>query len=167
MDYVVQEVAACGEPRPFLVMLGWQDHSSEYTISLATELLGAAGFVARSVPVGEVTQYYRASDYFVLGSLKEGFGRVYIEALAEGLPVIAHDYSVMRFVLGDQAELADLSRTGTLSALILRNAQLQEDAGRAVQRRRYVESNFSWSTLRPKYLEMFKWAKASNAERRR
>jgi 1,2-diacylglycerol 3-alpha-glucosyltransferase len=161
MDYLVQELAACNEPRPFLVMLGWLDPSSPYTISLATELLGAAGFVARSVPLEEVNQYYRASDYFVLGSLKEGFGRVFIEALAEGLPIIAHDHSVMRFVLGDQAELVDLSRPGTLSALISRNAELQEDAGRAIQRRRYVESNFSWTTLRPKYVEMFEWAKAS------
>src|SRR5580658_8601356 len=149
MDYLVQELAACNEPRTFLVMLGWLDASSPYTISLATELLGAAGFVARSVPLEEVNQYYRASDYFVLGSLKEGFGRVFIEALAEGLPIIAHDHSVMRFVLGDQAELVDLSRPGTLSALISRNAELQEDAGRAIQRRRYVESNFSWTTLRP------------------
>src|SRR5277367_1357773 len=30
MDYVVRELAACDEPKPFLVMLGWQDPSSPY-----------------------------------------------------------------------------------------------------------------------------------------
>ncbi len=40
------------------------------------------------LPKEELINYYRESDIFVLPSFKESFGRVYAEAMTQGLPVI-------------------------------------------------------------------------------
>jgi 1,2-diacylglycerol 3-alpha-glucosyltransferase len=163
MDYLVNEVAALrsevssqkSELIPFLVLLGSIDAQSESVISLARERLGESGFTARSVPYQEVQDYYRAADVFALASLQEGFGRVFLEALIHGLPVIAHDHPVMRFVLGNEGTFADLSRPGVLAKHLgtaLRELGTDEAADR---RRESVRARFSWPVLRPQYREMF------------
>jgi len=118
MDYTVNEIASMSSPRPYLVMLGAMDEETPPILALAREKLGAENFTARSVPLNLVTRYYQAADVFVLASLQEGFGRVYIEALIHGLPVIAHDGPVPRFVLGDQGIFADLNQPGSMSSAL-------------------------------------------------
>ncbi|NJL52350.1 MAG: glycosyltransferase family 4 protein [Hydrococcus sp. SU_1_0] len=116
MDYVVNEVAAVPEPRPYLVMLGAMDEENTPPIlQLAEQELGKQNFTARSVPYTQVQEYYQAADIFTLGSLQEGFGRVYLEALIHGLPCIVHDHQVMRYVLQKQGIFADFSQTGSLT----------------------------------------------------
>ncbi len=155
MDYVVDEVAALPEPRPYLVMLGYMDANSPPIIDLASQKLGKDGFTARSVPYEEVAKYYQAADIFVLGSLKEGFGRVYLEAMIHGLPCIVNDHPVMRYVLAEQGTFSDLSKSGAMSqalADLLERSQSVEDR---IQRREFVRRSFSWQSLAPSYLQMF------------
>jgi 1,2-diacylglycerol 3-alpha-glucosyltransferase len=155
MDYVVNEVAQLPQPRPHLVMLGQMDEHSAAILSLAAEKLGPENFTARSVPYEQVTDYYRAADIFTLASLQEGFGRVYLEALIHGLPVIAHDHPVMRFVLGSEGALIDMSKPGALAGELnaaLRRATTPEESAR---RRESVRQRFSWPVLAPQYRDMF------------
>ena len=105
--------------------------------------------------------WYAAADVFVLGSLDEGFGRVYIEALGAGVPVFCHDFPVGRFVNGPEAVYGDFSRPGTLAALLAQRADLfGEDASGDTRRWAYARDSFSWSALAPKYREMFQAAAA-------
>jgi glycosyltransferase involved in cell wall biosynthesis len=155
MDYLVEEVARLSSPRPYLVLLGAMDDQSETILKLAHEKLGAENFSARSVRYEQTADYYRAADVFVLASLQEGFGRVFLEALIYGLPVFAHEHPVMRFVLNHEGVLCDLSQPGCLSARLqegLREHTTPEDAAR---RRESVRKRFSWETLAPRYREMF------------
>lgn len=163
MDYLVREIARLPQPNPYLVMLGAMDAESGPIVALAREKLGHDNFTARSIPHGEVADYYRVADLFVLASLQEGFGRVFLEALMHGLPVIAHDHPVMRFVLGDEGVFGDLSKPEALTALIdkvLRDYRRTrqrnyETAEAAIRRREWVRERFSWSVLRDQYKEMF------------
>jgi glycosyltransferase involved in cell wall biosynthesis len=176
MDYLVREIARLRDyrtterqddglviPHSYLVMLGAMDDESASIIALAQEKLGEKNFSAHSVPHHAVADYYRAADLFVLASLQEGFGRVLLEALVHGLPVIAHDHPVMRFVLGDEGVFGDLSKPQTLTALIDKCLQDYRTAGQqnyeaaeaATRRREWVRERFSWSVLRDQYKEMF------------
>jgi 1,2-diacylglycerol 3-alpha-glucosyltransferase len=167
MDYVVREVARlASEVRdreselgdqavPYLVMLGAMDEESASIIALAREKLGEENFTARSVPHDEVVDYYRAADLFTLASLQEGFGRVFLEALVHGLPVIVHDHPVMRFVLGSEGTFGDFSKPGVLAALIREKLGGEDSETDAIRRREMVRARFSWVVLAPQYREMF------------
>jgi glycosyltransferase involved in cell wall biosynthesis len=158
MHYVVEEVARLPGPRPFLMLLGAMDRSSDEIIRLAHERLGPGGFASRSVPSHEVAPYYAAADCFVLASLSEGFGRVFLEALAHGLPVIAHEHPVMEYVLGDHAVLADLSVEGALARHLRQVLARPADARAMRQRWDWVRRRFDWSALAPGYQRMFEHA---------
>jgi len=155
MDYVVNEVARLPTPRPYLVLLGSIDKESGMVLDLARAKLGTEDFTARSMPHPQVTDYYRAADIFVLGSLQEGFGRVFLEALVHGLPAIAHDHPVMRFVLGGHGRLADLSKPGALSEQLRFALPTQNTPEAAAERRESVRQRFNWALLAPQYRDMF------------
>lgn len=155
MDYVVKEIAALPEPRPYLVMLGHMDANSSPIIELASQKLGKNGFTARSVPYEQVPSYYQAADVFVLGSLQEGFGRVYLEALIHGLPCIVHDHPVMRYVLEKHGTFADMSKLGSMTQALAQVLLQPQSAKVKIERREFVKKRFSWENLASAYLQMF------------
>lgn len=155
MDFIVETIARLPEPRPFLGLLGAMDDSSAEILSLAERLLGRGSYLIKSVPYEDVKDYYRSADLFVLGSLREGFGRVFLEALMHGLPVIGHKHPAIEYVLGSvgtAADLTDPARTAT----IIRNMLQQPDSMAAkTERWKYVEARFAWPSLRSPYQQMF------------
>ncbi len=160
MHYVIEELAQLPEPRPFLLLVGAMDESSHEILKLAHDLLGEGNFRALTVTYQEVPNFYRASDLFVLASLQEGFGRVYLEALMHGLPTIGHRHPVIEYVLGDVGILADLSVPGNLTPVIRYQLSLLQ-AGEAHQNRvlgriEEVRKRFSWEVLQPQYVQMFR-----------
>lgn len=93
-----------------LVIVG-READATYAAQMRAEIL-ARGLTERVVFVGEVTQQrlaglMAACAVFVLPSLSEGFGRVVVEAMATGTPVIASR-------VGGLAELIADDQTGWL-----------------------------------------------------
>lgn len=161
LDYVIREVARLPQPRPRLLVLGQPDAETPGIVDLGRRLLGTDRFGHRTVSAERVTDYYRAADLFVLASLREGFGRVWVEALAQGLPCLAHDFPVARFVLGEHGSFGDFSRDGTLTALLAQTLlaqtrQTPEAARQAAARHRRVYERFSWDRLTGPYVDMFR-----------
>lgn len=158
VDYLVRELAALGTAAPHLVVLG---EEGEETAAIRAAALGLPnGCTMRCVPHAETGDYYRSADAFVLASLDEGFGRVFLEAMMHGLPCVAHDYHVTRFLLGRLGHLGDLRRAGGLRdllgpALAARHTRLPLLLQRRVQRR------FSWPVLRARYVQMLRRAAAT------
>lgn len=162
MDYALRELASIpSEKRPFLVMLGAQDSLLSPPVhALAAELLPAGDYTIRSVPYAEVAHYLRASNIFTLCSLREGFGRVYLEALLSGLPVIAHDFETSRYVLGSSATFIDMTNAGALAASVVeRLSDASSGATAAFEaRHRDVATRFGWHNLVPLYTQMLQRA---------
>jgi glycosyltransferase involved in cell wall biosynthesis len=143
-------------------MLGQVDPETSAVRDLAEKELGADAFVMRTVSRAELWKFYQAADVFVLASLREGFGFVYVEALATGLPVIAHDFDVSRYVLGDRGVFGDLEQAGVLCKLLEQSLlRAKSDAERGALRE-YVRDRFDWSSVASDYVRMFEAAASSS-----
>ena len=155
LDYVIEELARLPEPRPFLLLVGQPEAETEGLRALAGSLLGDDGHSIRSVPREEVDLLLRASDAFVLASFAEGLPRALVEGMDKGLPVLAHDYSVARYAMGDHGRLADLHEPGALAGLLAEGeASGWRDPAAAQARHRYAYDAFSWDRLRPQYVDL-------------
>jgi glycosyltransferase involved in cell wall biosynthesis len=166
MDHVIEEIAGLpADRRPYLALLGDQDEASVPVIELATRRLGREGFCARTVPYAEVADYYRVADAFVLAALGEAFGRVFLEALAAGLPCIVHDHPIHRYVLDREGTFVDMAAPGVLSqalAGVLADLPSLQSAEARARRRESVRARFGWETLAPAYMDMFRRCAGSN-----
>ena len=74
------------------------------------------------IPEAEKAAHYRIADAFVMAGRGEGFGIVYLEALACGVPVVASTADASREAVlnGTMGELADPDSPDELEAAILR-----------------------------------------------
>jgi glycosyltransferase involved in cell wall biosynthesis len=153
MDYVINEVAAL-EERAFLLLVGQPDSETKKIDQLAKEKLGTGRFKITTVARDRLVRLYQAADVFVLASLNEGFGLVLIEALANGLPVIVHDYETSHYVLGEYGRFADLTKTGELSKTITHVLKEEQTEQMKLSRRSYATYRYGINTLRRAYIEM-------------
>lgn len=55
-----------------------------------------------SLPAEDMPALYRSADAFLHMSLFESFGNVFLEAMASGLPVVAHDTERLRWIVGEK-----------------------------------------------------------------
>lgn len=67
--------------------------------------------------------YYSAADMFCfVPDPQEAFGRVYLEAMAAGLPIIASDDPIRRSIIGDQGNYVNPSDIQGIANLITKNS---------------------------------------------
>jgi glycosyltransferase involved in cell wall biosynthesis len=74
--------------------------------------------------------------------------------MSHGLPCLAHDYGITRYVLGEGGYFADFTIPGRLTRLMVQ--VLSEDRNAEVQSKRHraVFERFAWERLRPLYVRM-------------
>jgi len=166
IDYLIREVAALPAPRPYLALLGQFEGEAPSILGLAGELLGVEGFTARTVDPEAVADYYRAADALALTATTEGFGRVLVEAMAQGLPTLAHDNPVTHFVTGGHGVVADIRNPGALTALLARLGDHELDVESRARRHAFAYEHFAWETLTPPYVDML-WRCSAAATGRR
>lgn len=106
-------------------------------------------FTRLTLPATEMGALYRSADVFLHTTLLESFGNVYIEAMATGLPVVAHDSSVTRWILGDHARLVDTTDEAVLSEA-LREA-LETGTGDPLAAAAEAAERFSWASVGAQY----------------
>jgi phosphatidylinositol alpha-1,6-mannosyltransferase len=102
-DRVIAAVAALRPTHPDLVYVIAGDGDDRSRLEALARKLGvttAVRFIGY-VPDDELPDLYRAADVFVMPSTGEGFGIVFLQALASGIPVIGGDSDGSRDPLRD------------------------------------------------------------------
>jgi len=166
LDHLIRELAGV-TPRPHLVLLGESEAETPAVLDIASSLLGADGFTVRKVAPMEVGDYYRACDAFVLCSLFEGQGRVLLEALAHGAPVIAHHAHWAQYATGGHARLVDMTVQGGLRDELSKTLRETPDTEALRSAQRFVSEEFGWEALTPRYIEMLRACAAAPPRLRR
>jgi 1,2-diacylglycerol 3-alpha-glucosyltransferase len=156
MNYLIEEVAALGPSRPFLLMAGASSNETPAVLALARERLGDDGFAARAFPAEQMPSLYGAADAFALASLVEGFGLAIIEALAAGLPTVVHATENTEYLAGPHAFRGDLRASGAMTPLLAAALAGARDERAMLARHAWIRERFSWDVLRERYSEMLR-----------
>lgn len=129
VDQLIDIVAQLGSRRVKLVVIGsgpmdtlWRAHAHERGVAAQVRFMGA---VSEEVK----TQLLSLADLYVSTSQHEGFGLVYVEAMAAGLPVVCYATGGQRDFLCD-GETGHVVQTNDLRSFAERCAELVQRPGR-------------------------------------
>jgi glycosyltransferase involved in cell wall biosynthesis len=121
----------------------------DYYQALGEKLLGAKRFAIASFTHEQMPAVYRGADIFTLPSKDEPFGIAYIEAMACGLPVVAPDDEMRRYIVGDGGILCDVTDSNIYSQAIAKTAN-QDWSGKV----RHNALRFSWDEIAIRYRDL-------------
>lgn len=112
--------------------------------ALARQILPGR-FTRLTVTNDAMPSLYRSADAFLHMSLQESFGNVYVEAMAAGLPIVAHDGARVRWIVGERDTLCDTTDRAQTSSAIA--AALAHGPGAPDPR----TADFAWESIARKY----------------
>lgn len=141
--------AAARLPHASLLICG-DGPDRAYFQALGDQLLGAERFAIRTFAFEDMPKVYRSADVFTLPSLDEPFGNVYLQAMASGLPVVATDDAMRRYIVADAGILCDVRDAQSYAAAI---AQVLQSEGWRAQTIKNA-MRFSWDTIAPVYRDL-------------
>ena len=116
---------------------------------LASDLLPGR-FLRRTFNRQQMPDLYRSADLFLHTKIQESFGNVYIEALSCGIPIVAHDDEVTRWILGQHAVLVDSTSQADLTAAILKTLRAPAKCAEAAT---WAHARYSWEVIAAKYVD--------------
>lgn len=119
--------------------------------ALGTRLLGDR-FINRTFDHVQMPALYRSADVLLHTTRLESFGNIYVEAMATGLPVVAHDSLATRWILGASPSLVDTDDEQALTGALRAALRDGRDAG-AEARIAAARERFSWRTIGVAYSE--------------
>jgi len=145
----------------FLLLAGAGTEETADLERLAQSQLRDGCTIMKDLPFEEMPDFYRALDLYVHPAAEEFFGICLLEAMACGVPVLAHDSATLRWIVGWGAEsgepgggwCVDVTRGGLL---VDAWAQIRKEyEQKAAAARAHVERNFSWTAVYPRFMEMY------------
>ena len=110
-------------------------------------------FTSLNVASAQMPDLYRSADIFLHMSFEESFGNVYLEAMASGLPIIAHDSPRLRWIMGEEGHLLDTQNIEDVANCIACATPLT--LGQRV-RLQASASRFNWSKIALDYERFFR-----------
>lgn len=160
-DYLIEAMASLQREYPDLVCLIVGDGNEyphlqamidRHNLSGVVELVGGK-------PAAEVMEYMDACDIFCLPSWSEGFGIVYLEALAQGKPIIAvQGQGITDIVTAHRVGLLVKPRSvdAVVDAIVqlVRDPKLRREMG--LRGSELVRGNFSWDASAHNYIAIYK-----------
>jgi glycosyltransferase involved in cell wall biosynthesis len=155
--------------RALLVLVG-EGPQREALVKTARELgIGENLLLTGAVPHDTLPEYYAACDVFVLPSIHEGWGRVAIEAMSCGKPVVVTDgcgvaETVAAARCGDVVPVHDTDKLSESIMKLLDDPEAAREMGS--RGRDFAAEQLDGDTAARKYREMFNTTLARAGERR-
>lgn len=107
-------------------------------------------FRRMTLPLADMPDLYRSADVMLHPTFHESFGNVYVEALATGVPVVAHDYAVTRWIFGPgHPGLVNVAEEADITAAVRR--AIHEGRPDALGRVAGAAERFSWASIGRQY----------------
>ena len=133
-------------PDGHLVVAG--DGPLRQRIDAAAERLIPGRFTRLSVAPTKMPTLYRSADVFLHLSKEEPSSLAFLEALACGLPVVAHDLPQLRYIVGEDEFLVDTEDPQVVAAQIefARDKSLEKSLMRSKK-----AAAFSWTNIAARY----------------
>jgi glycosyltransferase involved in cell wall biosynthesis len=148
---VIEAMRAVADvPETFLIIAGDGPLRDEVD-ALAAEILSGR-FKRDTFAHAQMPDLYRSADLFLHTKIRESFGNVYIEALSCGLPIVAHDDEVTRWILGEHAMLVDTGSQAALTSAIAQALLARADGSAASE---WARSRYSWEVVAARYVDFF------------
>jgi glycosyltransferase involved in cell wall biosynthesis len=139
-------------PDPFLVVAGDGPLRADVD-RLAAQILPGR-FLRGTFPHERMPDLYRCADVFLHPALFESFGNVYVEALSTGLPVVANDIGLTRWIFNGHGHLVDATSEEALASAL--NAATDGAHTGAVERAAFAGSKYSWKSVAGLYQSFFR-----------
>ena len=149
---VVDELRRRGS-QASLVLVGDGDRSSHITKLIQSR----TAFVKRFGWTGskrELLHHYRSTDFFIMPSLRETFGLVYIEALSQGIPIL---YTRGQGVDGyfEEGEVGYAVDPMDPLKICDRIELIMGDYGATSQRAIHRSTDFNWARIARRYADVY------------
>lgn len=166
---LLEAIAQLDDPALFTVMVGDPQGRDSYVSELKTQIarLGLADTVHIAGHVSDMPTAYQAADIIVSASTDaEAFGRVPVEAMAMGKPIVAADHGGASETLrsaGGQTAFGTLFAPGNSAALAtaLRQIPALPTPGTAAAARAHVIANYSTQSMCRQTLALYRTLRAA------
>ena len=144
-----------------LLLVGDGPERAAFEAKLATyQLLDRSRFTG-AVSYQEIPELFHQMDLFIMptrttGRIREQFGRVLVEAMASGVPVVGTTCGAIPDVMGSAGLVVTENDAQALAGAIrqlLTNADLRTRL--AISGRQHVEQNYSWELVARKTYDLF------------
>lgn len=150
---VLEGIRSTAALREVHLVIAGDGEQREAVDALGRELLPGGRFRRLVLPRQKMPELYRCADALLHMSQDEPFGNIFIEALASGLPVVAHDRPVTRWIVEDQAVLVDTGDLDATTAAIGRALAGAASPDHVAARRALAVRRFSWESVTRQYCE--------------
>ena len=145
-----------------LLLVGDGPERKSFERILAERALMDRAEFAGAVPYEKVSDFYRRMDIFVMptrttGRIREQFGRVLVEAMASGVPVLGTTCGAIPEVIADAGLIVNENDPGALAEALRRllaDETLREQLARTGRER--VEQHYSWEGVAKKTYALFR-----------
>lgn len=103
----------------FIIIGRGPEESNLKGLAKDLEISGSVSFID-FIPEDELPKYYSSSEFFVLATLSEGFGIVFVEAMACGLPIVSTNVAAVPEVVDGAGILVEPRMPDQLAEAMLK-----------------------------------------------